>query len=110
MVPTQCSARIIEIADLCAQGQKFNWSWYLLTTLFEDVMLAQQKEVHKFYYSWLLILISFTVWVDPPNYVHMNVPLSCLWEKYQDLWEDKADTKHQEDNNVALFLHTDALR
>ena len=90
----ECSAGVIEIADLCARGQKFNWSWYLLKSLLEDVMLEQQKEGHKFYYSWLLILISFTVWVDPPDYVHMNVVVSYLGEKYQSLWEDKADTKY----------------
>ena len=92
------------------QGKKFNWSWYLLTALFEDVMLVQQKEGHKFYYSWLLILISFTVLANPTNYVYMNVLLSCLGEKYQNLWEDKADNKHQQDSNVVFFLHAKALR
>ena len=91
----QCSGAVIEIADLCAQGEKFNWSWYLLNALFEDVMLVQQKEGKKFYYSWLLILISFTVWADPSDYVHMDVPISCLGEKYQNLWEYKTDNKHQ---------------
>ena len=82
MVPTKCSARIIKIIDLCAQGKKFNWSWYLLIALSQDVMMVQQKEGHKFYYSWLLILISFTIWADPLDYVHMNVLVSCLGEKY----------------------------
>ena len=78
----QCSAGVIEITDLCAWGQKFNWVWFLLNALFEDVMLAWKKEGHKFYYSWLLILISFNVWADPPDYVQMDVPISCLGEKY----------------------------
>ena len=110
MVPAQCSAGVIEIADLCAQGQKFSWSWYFLTTLFEDVMLAQQKEGHKFYYSWLLILISFTVWANPTDYVQMDFLISCLGGKYHNLWEDKAGNKHQQNTNVVFFLHAEALR
>ena len=109
MVPTQCSVGVIEIVDLCAQGHKFNWSWYLRNDLFEDVMLAQHKKGHKFYYSWLLILISFTVWADPSDYVQMDVPISCLGEKYQNLWVDKTENKHQQDNNVVFFLHAEAL-
>ena len=95
MIPTQCSIAVVEIVDLCAWGDKFNWSWYFLNALFKDVMLAQHKEGHKFCYSWLLILISFTIWADPLDYVHMDVPISCLGERYQNLWEDKADNKHQ---------------
>ena len=26
------------------------------------------------------------------------------------MWEDKTDTKRQEDNNITFFLHTEALR
>ena len=69
MIPTQCSAMVVELADLCSLGQKSNWSQYLLNTLIDDMMLAQHKEDHKFHYSWLLILISFTVWTNPPDYV-----------------------------------------
>ena len=93
-MPTQCSTTVVEIAYLCAQGEKFNWSWYLLKALFEYVMPAQQKDDHKFCYSWLLILISFTVWADPLDYVHVNAPMSCLGARYQNLWEDKKDNKH----------------
>ena len=61
MIPTQYSTVVVEIENLCARGENFNWSWYLLNTLIEDAMLAQHKKGHKFFYSWLLILISFTV-------------------------------------------------
>ena len=82
MIPTQCSETVVEIANLCARGENFNWSWYLLNELIEYVMLAQHKKGYKFCYSWLLILISFTVWADPLDYVHMDVPISCLGERY----------------------------
>ena len=95
MIPTQCSAAVVEIEYLCTLGEKFNWSWYLLNALIEDAMLAQHKDDHKFYYSSLLILISFTIWADPPNYVQMDVPLSFLGARYQNLWEDKANSNNQ---------------
>ena len=95
MIPTQCLAVVVEIANLCAWGEKFNWSWYFLNALFKDVMLAQQKDDHKLCYSWLLILISFIVWADPPDYVHVTAPMYCLGTRYQNLWEDKKDNKHQ---------------
>ena len=95
MILTQCSAVVVEIAYLCALGEKFNWSLYLLNALIEDVMLAQHKEGKKFYYSWLLILIFFTLWADPPDYVQMDVPLSFLGVRYQNLWEDKVNNNHQ---------------
>ena len=91
-------------------GIKFNWSLYLLNVLIKDVMLTQHKEDHKFYYSWLLILISFTNWADPPDYVQMDVPLSFLSARYQNLWEDKVDNNHQQDNNIVFFMHAEALR
>ena len=110
MLLTQCSVVVIEIADLCAWGEKFNWSWHLLNSMFEDVMLAQHKKGHKFYYSWLLILISFIVWADPPDYVHMDVPISFLGTRYQNLWEARVDSNHQQDNNIAFFMPTEVLR
>ena len=100
----------MELIDLCALGGKFNWSWYLLNALVDDVMQAQHKEGHKFHYSWLLILISFTMWDNPPNYLHMDVPLSFLGARYQNLYEDKVDNNHQKDNNIAFFMHVEALR
>ena len=44
MIPTQCLTAVVEIVDLCARGENFNWSLYLLNALFEDVMLAQHKK------------------------------------------------------------------
>jgi len=95
MILTQCSVAVVEIVDLCAHGENFNWSRYLLNALFEYLMLGQHKKCHQFYYSWLLILISFIVWADPPDYVHMDVPISCMGERYQNLWEDRVDNNHQ---------------
>ena len=71
--------------------------------------MEQQKEGHKFYYSCLLVLISFAIYSDPQYYVHMDVPLSYLGKKYWNLWEDKTDSKRQEDNNITFFLHVKAL-
>ena len=73
------------------------------------MMLAQHKEDHKFKYSWLMILISFTVWANLPNYVQMDVPLSFLGVRYHNLFEDKVENDHQKDNNIAFFMHAKAL-
>ena len=75
----QCLALVVELADLCALGEKFDWLRYLLNALIDDAMQAQHKEGHTFHYSWLLILISFTVWGNPLDYVEMDVP---CWGKY----------------------------
>ena len=109
MMPTQCSVVEVELENLCALGGRFNWSRYLLNALIDDAMLAQHKEDHKFHYSWLLILISFTFLANPPYYVQMDVPLACLGERYQNLWEDKANNDHQKYNNIYFFMHAKAL-
>ena len=72
-------------------------------------MLAQHKKGHKFYYSLLLILISFTIWPNPPNYVCMDVPISYLGERYLNIWEENANREHQQDNNIVFFMHAEAL-
>ena len=51
MIPTQCLVEVVKIVNLCALGEKFNKSWYLLNALIKDAMLAQHKEDHKFHYS-----------------------------------------------------------
>ena len=69
MIPNQCSIVVVELADLCALVGVFNWSWYLLNRLIDYAMQTQHKDTYKFHYSWLLILISYTVWGNPPDYV-----------------------------------------
>ena len=55
-------------------------------------------------------MISFTVLVGPPDYVHMDVPIYFLGERYQNLWEDREDNNHQQDNNIVFFMHAKVLR
>ena len=40
----------------------------------------------------------------------MDVPISCLGEIYQNLWEDKVNSKHQQDKNIVFFMHVEVLR
>ena len=49
---------------LCAEGVQINWSQFLLNELLQEEALAQEKDT-TLHYSWLLILISFTVWSQP---------------------------------------------
>ena len=64
----ECTTRAIEIMEQCAVGVIFNWSQYLLNELIDDAKQAQVEDKAKFHYSWLLILISFSLWSDPPDY------------------------------------------
>ena len=89
MRPTECTTGPVEITRQCAQGLNFNWSQLLLNELIDDAEQAQEDLKYKFHYSCLLILISFTLWANPIDYVQMDVPLPCHGAKYQNLWEDK---------------------
>ena len=109
MQPDQCSETMVKITDLCALGGEFNWSRYFLNDLIDDTTQAQHKPNYKFHYSWLLILIAFTLWANPPDYVHMDVPLPCHGARYQNPWMDKEDPIKQKENNIEFFLHTKAL-
>ena len=103
MRPNQCMIVAVELANLCALGGVFNWSWYLLNKLIDDAMQAQHNDTYKFHYSWLFILISFTLWGNPSDYIQMDVPLPCLGETYHNLWEYKVDANWQKDNNIVFF-------
>ena len=105
MRPNQCSVATMDLVDLCVLGAVFNWFRYLLNELIDDVTHAHHKASYKFHYSWLLILISFTMWGNPPDYVQMDVLLPCLGARYQNMWEDKVDNDHQKDSNIAFFFH-----
>ena len=69
----------------------------------------QEESKDKFHYSWLLILISFIIWSNPPDYQVLDVRVIFHGVKYQNLWEDKEDKIQQKDNNIELFLHAKAL-
>ena len=87
----------------------FNYLQFLLVELIDNAVQAWEDPNHKFHYSWLLILVSFTLWANSPDYEQMDVPLPCLGAKYQNLWEDKKNKILQKDNNIEFFLHTKEL-
>ena len=109
MHPNQCLAAMVELAELCTLGGVFNWSWYLLNELIDDATEAQHEPTYKFHYSWLFILILFTMWVKPLDYVQMDVPLPCHGARYQNLWDDIKDLTRWKDNNIEFFFHAKAL-
>ena len=55
MIPAECMAAIVELADKCAQGVHINWSHFLLNKLLDDAREAQEQPTAKFHFSWLLI-------------------------------------------------------
>ena len=38
MRPTECTATIVEIAELCVQGVHINWSQFIVNKLMDDVV------------------------------------------------------------------------
>ena len=79
---------------MCAVGVTFNWLQFLLNELIDDVDQAQEEPRAEFHYSWLLILISFILWSNPPEYQLMDFLVLFLGAKYQNLCEEKEDKIH----------------
>ena len=67
MHPTQCTADEITLVQLYAEGIQINWSHFLLNKLLQE-SIEPQEDGKAFHYSWLLILISFNAWSNPPSY------------------------------------------
>ena len=55
----------------------------------KDAEQAHEEGKVKLHYSWLLILISFVIWLDPSDYHPLDLPVIFHGAKYQNLWEDK---------------------
>ena len=109
MQPNQCTTKIIVGVEQCVGGGQLNWSTYLMNELLVDAEELHEK-VSPFHYSWLLILIFFFLWEEPPKYQGVYVPVQCRGDQYQNIWFEKEKTKQQKDNNVEFFLQGEALR
>ena len=57
---------VVSLAELCAEGVHINWSQFLVNELLQDAATSEE-EGRPFHYVWLLILISFVVWSNPPK-------------------------------------------
>ena len=56
----------------------------MLNELLEDVVESQEKG-NAFDYSWLIILISFVAWVEPPNYQVVDLLVRCTGARYHNV-------------------------
>ena len=91
-------------------GVIFNWAQYLLNELIEEAEKAQEDDKAKLHYSWFLILISFILWSNPPEYQLLDVSMLFLGAKYHNIWDDEDDRIRKKDNNIDFFLHGEGLR
>ena len=81
----------------------------MLNELLGYVEEVQEKGT-PFHYSWLLILISFLTWAEPPNYQGVYVLVQYRGDRYQNIWIEKEKSKKQKDDNVKFFLQGEAFR
>ena len=58
----------MELEEKSTEGVVFNCSQYLLNELLKDVEQVQEEPKMKLNYLWILILISFVVGSNPPDY------------------------------------------
>ena len=71
-------------------------------------MTTSHEEGKDFHHAWLLILISFFVWYDQPNYQLVYIIIHCKGEKYQNIWFT-LDKNRKIDTNIDFFMHKEAL-
>ena len=64
------------------------WETYLFNELLVDADDAQDTG-NPFNYSWLLILISFVAWEEPPEYQGVDVHVPCKGARYHNIWFNK---------------------
>ena len=109
MQPTQCTAGMVALDEFCAEGVQIDQSQFLLNELLEDTSKSQEdgKNLH---YAWLLILISFIIWFDPPNYQTVDLLVRCRGDRQKNLWFTKNSKNKQRDNNIVFFIHGESLR
>ena len=94
MCPDQCTAGEIALYKICTEGVHINWCQFLLNELLQDAIDAHEKG-RAFHYSWMLILISFIAWSDPPKYQGVYLPVNCKGVRYQNLWFEKEKKEWQ---------------
>ena len=83
----QCTLGVIACTKKCVEGVQMNWSLFLLNQLKEDAMLVQEGK-RSFTYSRLLIVIVLVGWMEPEEYLGMDVEFAqvCRGAKYKNLW------------------------
>ena len=53
-----------------------NWETFMLNELLVD-SIEVQEQGKPFAYCWILILIYFVAWDEPPNYQGMEMNVLC---------------------------------
>jgi hypothetical protein len=84
--PTQVTGFIVDLAEKCVEGLQMNWAKYLVNQLKLDSREAQDQG-YEFHFSWLLILIVFTIWEMPEGATFLDIEsFEPLAAKFTTLW------------------------
>jgi hypothetical protein len=107
--PTQVSGFVVDLARKCVEGLQMNWAKYLVNQLEID-WRESQGQGHEFYFSWILILISFVAWELPEGTTFLNIdPFEPLTVNFSTLWYSN-DMNKQWKSNVIFHTYYAQLR
>ena len=102
MRPKEVTGSVIHLAIDVTKGKPFNWSLFLLNSFLQDCAQAQEDPLHSFHFSWLIILMAFIGWKEPPNSQFPQLePGVCRGAKYSNLWASNHPDKQK--NNAMVF-------
>ena len=100
--PKEVIGSVFRLAIDVTKGKNFNWSLFLLNIFLQDCSQGQDDENHSFHFLWMLILIAFMAWREPPNtYFPQTEPGARRASKYSSLSESNNQIKKK--NNAIVF-------
>jgi hypothetical protein len=86
-----------------------NWAKYLVNQLELDYREAQDQG-YEFHFSWLLILIAFTIWEMPEGATFLDIePFEPLAAKFSTLWYS-SDMNKKWQSNVVFHTYYNQLK
>jgi hypothetical protein len=85
-MPKQVTWFIVDLTGKCVEGMQMNWVSYLVNELEKDCREAQDQG-YEFYFSCLLVMITFVTWKIPEEETFPEVePLEPLATRFSTLW------------------------
>jgi hypothetical protein len=98
--PTQVTRFVVDLTGKCVEGLQMNWASYLINELELDCCEAQDQG-YEFHFSWLLILIAFTIWEMLEGATFPDIELfEPLAAKFTMLWHSSDMGKQWQSNAV----------
>jgi hypothetical protein len=84
--PTQFTGFAVDLVGKCMEGMQMNWVSYLINEL-KKYCRKVQDQGYEFYFSWLLVLITFVAWKMSEGAAFLEIePLESLAANFSTLW------------------------